>query len=233
MITLTVDDQQEAADLMLFMLQKIDPAGTHLRASNMKEALTLLNDEVQIIFLDIEMPGLNGIDAAPQIKERYRKLNIIYVTGHPEYVFDAVGMHPSGFLTKPVCEEDIIRELQELRFPLEAVRCPLKVQCSPFALFANGKPFDFGRRLTIELFAYLVYKAGAYCTNGELLGILWGGDPDKQGNLRQLIMDMRVKLREIGAERIIVKKYGKIGINLDNVECEGSPAAIIDEFRWY
>lgn len=233
MITLSVDDQKEAAELMLYMLRKIDPNGTHMCASNMKDAFRLLNDEVQIIFLDIELPGLNGIEAAPMLKEKYKKLNIIYVTGHPEYVFDAVGMHPSGFLTKPVCEEDIIRELQELRFPLETVKTPLKVQCSPFALFADGKPFDFGRGLTIELFAYLVYKEGAFCTNGELLGILWGGDPDKQGNLRQLVLDLRNSLREIGAEQIIEKKYGKIAIKMDAIDCEGTPSKIIEQYNWY
>lgn len=233
MITLTVDDQRDATELMLFMLNKIDPSGTHRSASNMKEAMELLSDDVQIIFLDIEMPGLNGISAAPLLKDKYKKLNIIYVTGHPEYVFDAVGMHPSGFLTKPVCEEDIIHELQELRFPLETFRSPLRVQCSPFALFANGMPFDFGRGLTIELFAYLIYKEGAYCTNGELLGILWDGDPDKQGNLRQLVMDMRSRLKEIGAENIIVKKYGKIGINMEAIACDGSPSSIMEQYNWY
>ena len=233
MVTITVDDQREARELMQFMLSRIDPDGTHLCASSMKEAMEQLTADVQIIFLDIEMPGLNGINAAPLLKDQYPRLNIIYVTGHPEYVFDAVGMHPSGFLTKPVCEEDIVRELQELRFPLDTPRSPLKVQCSPFALFAGGMPFDFGRGLTIELFAYLIYKEGAYCTNGELLGILWDGDPDKQGNLRQLVMDMRSRLREIGAENIIVKKYGKIGVNMEAIECDGAPASIMEQYHWY
>lgn len=233
MITLSVDDQKSVNDLMLHMLDKIDPNGTHMSASNMKQAFSLLNDDVQILFLDIEMPGMNGINAVPILKEKYKKLNIIFVTGHPEYVFDAVDMHPSGFLRKPVCEEDIIHELQELRFPIEQMKSPLKVQCSPFALFSNGKPFDFGRGLTIELFAYLVYKEGAFCTNGELLGILWDGDPDKQGNLRQLVLNMRNCLKEIGAENIIMKKYGKIGVDMNAIECVGKPSDIIRQYNWY
>lgn len=232
MNTLSVDDQKAATDLMLFMLNRIDPNGTHRSASNMEEALALMNDDVQIIFLDIEMPGINGIDITPVLKEKYKKLNIIYITGHPEYIFDAVGMHPSGFLTKPVTEADIIRELSELRFPPESLKCPLRVQCSPFALFVGDKPFDFGRGRTIELFAYLIYKEGGFCTNGELLGILWGGDPDKQGHLRQLVLDLRKCLREIGAEHIIVKKYGKIGVDMKAVQYAGEPAKIAEEYCW-
>ena len=233
MITLSVDDQKSMTDLMIYMLKKIDPNGTHMSASDMKQALSLLSDDVQILFLDIEMPGVNGIDAAPMLKEKYKKLNIVYVTGHSEYIFDAVAMHPSGFLTKPVCEQDIIRELKELRFPLEPVKSPLTVHCNPFALFANGEPFDFGRGLTIELFAYLIYKKGAFCTNGELLGILWNGNPDKQGNLRQLVMNMRSCLEKIGAGNIIVKKYGKICVNMEAIECVGDPSEIIEQYHWY
>ncbi|MBR0515770.1 MAG: response regulator [Eubacterium sp.] len=232
MITLSVDDQKAARELMSFMLNKIDPGGKHMTASDMDEAFGLLSDEVQIVFLDIELPGMNGIQGAAEMKKRFRNLNIIFVTGHPEYGFEAHGVHPSGFLAKPVCEQDIVRELRELRFPLEIPKSPLTVQCSPFAVFVNGEPFDFKRDRTIELFAYLIYRNGAFCTNGELLGALWDGDPEKQGYLRQLVLDMRERLKDIGAEQVIAKKYGKIGINMNKLQYEGDPESIMEEFLW-
>ena len=39
-------------------------------------------------------------------------------------------------------------------------------------------------------------------------------------------------LKEIGAENIIIKKYGKIGINTDLIEIEGDKAKIAEEFNW-
>lgn len=232
MVTLSVDDQKTSTDLMKFMLNRIDPSGTHMTASCMDEALSLINDKVQIVFLDIEMPGMNGIEAAEKLKAMYKRLNIIFVTGHTEYSFEAHSTHPSGFLKKPVCESDIIRELHELRFPLEDMKVPLVVQCSPFTIFSDNKPFDFKRDRTVELFAYLLYRGGAFCTNGEILGALWDGDPEKQGYLRQLIMDMREGLRELNAEHIIVKKYGKIGIDINAICYQGELSDIINEFRW-
>ena len=232
MITLSVDDQQEVTNLMKKMLTNIDPRGTHLTASNMDEAFGLLSDDVQIIFLDIEMPGLSGLEAADLLQKRYKKLNVVFVTGHPEYSFPAHSVHPSGFLAKPVDEQDIRRELMHLRFPIETSKSPLKVQCSPFAIFVGDKLFDFKSDRTIELFAYLVYKNGAFCTNGELISVLWDGNIDKNGRLRQLIMDMRDCLKEIGAEYIIIKKYGKIGINNNLIEFEGDKQKIAEEFNW-
>ena len=233
MITLSVDDQQEVTSLMKKMLTKIDPNGRHLTAANMDEAFSLLSDEVQIIFLDIEMPGISGLEAAEVLQKRYKRLNVVFVTGHPEYSFPAHNVHPSGFLTKPVDEQDILRELKHLRYPIEEPKSQIRVRCSPFAVFAGNKLFAFKSNRTVELFAYLVYRNGAFCTNGELLGVLWEGDTDRNGRLRQLIMDMRDCLKDIGAENIIIKKYGKIGINTDLIEIDGDTAQIAEEYNWF
>ena len=233
MITLSVDDQKEVTNLMKKMLTNIDPKGTHMTAANMDEAFRLLSDEVQIIFLDIEMPGLGGIEAADLLQKRYQKLNVVFVTGHPEYSFPAHGVHPSGFLAKPVDEQDILRELKHLRFPIEAVKSPLRVRCSPFAVFVGDKLFDFKSDRTIELFAYLVYRNGAFCTNGELLAVMWQGNTDKQGRLRQLIMDMRECLKGIGAEDVVIKKYGKVGLNIHALEIIGNISKIEHQFGWF
>ena len=169
MITLSVDDQQEVTSLMKKMLTKIDPNGTHLPAANMDEAFSLLSDEVQIIFLDIEMPGISGLEAAELLQKRYKRLNVVFVTGHPEYSFPAHSVHPSGFLAKPVDEQDILREITHLRYPIEEQKSQIRVRCSPFAVFVRDKLFAFKSDRTVELFAYLVYRNGAFCTNGELL----------------------------------------------------------------
>ena len=73
MITLSIDDQKAARELMSFMLNKIDPGGKHMTASDMDEAFELLSDEVQIVFLDIELPGMNGIQGAAEMKVRMQE----------------------------------------------------------------------------------------------------------------------------------------------------------------
>ena len=232
MITLSVDAQREVLELMQKMLKDIDPQGTHMTAENMEEAFDLLSGQVQIIFLDIEMAGLNGIEAADLLQKKYPRLNVIFVTGHPEYGLSAHEVFPSGFLTKPVDENDIRRALSHLRYPVEQTTTTLTVRCAPFALFVGDKHFDFKSSRTIELFAYLVYKNGAFVTNGELLGILWDGNTDKDSRLRQLIMDMRSSLNEIGAGNIIVKKYGKIGLDMKALSCIGDLREIESQFNW-
>lgn len=232
MITLSIDDQKTATDLMCFMLKKIDPEGTHLAANTVSEAKALLSEEVQVVFLDIEMPGLNGLQLADMIRKQYAAINVIFVTGHPEYSFEAYTVRPSGFLEKPVTEKDIERELKELRYPISKSEPKLWVQCSPFSVFANDEPFAFKRKLTMELFAYLVSKEGAYCTNSEIIAALWNGEAEKQAYLRKLLGDMNECFRNIGLENVIAKKYGKSCVKMNEIECIGSPKEIAKEFGW-
>ena len=231
MITLSVDDQKNARDFIQFLLKKIDPQGSHYTAASAEEAFGIVNESFDIVFLDIEMPGTNGIDAAVNLREKYPRLNIIFVTGYPEYSLTAYKSYPVDFLVKPPSEADILRALKHLHYPVKNSR--IKVQCSPFAIYYNDKIFDFKSAKTTELFAYLIFKNGVLCSNGELLGVLWSGNADKSGRLRQLVSDMRSGFAEMNAENLMIKKYGKVGIDMEHIELIGDPKSIADQFHFY
>ena len=232
MVTISVDDQKGAVELMKLMLTHIDPDGTHLTATSMEEASELITEETEVAFIDIVMPGMDGIDGAVVLQKRFPRLNIIFVTGHPEYALRSYDVSASAFLQKPIYEHDIERALTKLRVPLKKKKCPLTVRCSPFAMFVNGGSFSFKQQKTNELFAYLVYRNGSFCTTGEALGILYDGGSDKDAAFRQLAMDMRDCLAEIGAQSLIVKKYGMIGIDMERLTVEGKLKDIPNEFGW-
>ena len=72
-----------------------------------------------IAFLDIHMRGMNGVELAKKLKELNPKMNIIFVTGFDAYTGDAMKLHASGYIMKPVTKEKIEEELADLRFPIE------------------------------------------------------------------------------------------------------------------
>lgn len=232
MITISVDDQPAVTGFMKDMLTRIDPCGTHITARNMNEAFSLITDDVQVAFLDIEMPGMGGIEAAELLMERYGRLNIVFVTGHPEYAYRAHDVFPSAFLTKPVNESDIRRALAHLRIPPEMPVERFTVKCSPFSVRIDGNLLDFSHRRTDELFACLVYREGGFCTNSELIRVLWNGAEDKQTSLRQLVMYMRAELRSVGAESLLIKKYGKTAVDFRELRIVGELSDIPKYFGW-
>ena len=95
-----------------------------------------------------------------------------------------------------------------------------------------SKALEFKQKATKELFAYLVCKEGVYCTNGEIVALLWGGDATKQVYLSKLLSDMRECFRDNGLEDVILKKYGKTSVNMDVIQCDGTPQDISKSYGW-
>ena len=74
---------------------------------------------VDVALLDVDMPGLNGIEVAELMCRINPKLNIIFVTGYPEYALQAFSVPVSDFIVKPVSEEALKTSFAKLRFPPE------------------------------------------------------------------------------------------------------------------
>lgn len=113
---LLVDDE----NLQLMRLEnacKKVLTGEFLAYSNPVKAYEENKDKIiDIAFLDIEMPGINGIQLAKKLKAINPHINIIFVTAYNEYALDAYKMHASGYITKPVNAEQIKEEVDGLRY---------------------------------------------------------------------------------------------------------------------
>lgn len=62
-----------------------------------------------MIFLDIEMGALNGLETARQIRKLDELVFLIYVTSHQNYAVEAYEVHPFAFLVKPLREEQVLQ----------------------------------------------------------------------------------------------------------------------------
>ncbi len=85
-----------------------------------REAIEYLRENpVDVALLDVDMPGLNGIEVAELMCQINPRLNVIFVTGYPEYALQAFTVPVSDFIVKPVSEEALMASFGKLRFPLE------------------------------------------------------------------------------------------------------------------
>lgn len=226
MVILAVDDERLALENLAGVICKVcDKAQVHA-FMKAKEALDFAKEQVcDVAFLDIEMREINGIDLAKQLKLSNPEINIVFTTGYGEYATQAFGLRASGYVMKPVTEEKIKTELEDLRHKAgDTKQEGLWVQTfGNFEVFYQGKPLEFKYTKTKELFAYLIDRNGALCTNSELISILWEDVSDaksKESYFKNLRTDLTSRLREIGCEYVLLKQWGQMAVIPKRIDCD-------------
>ncbi len=225
---IAVDDEKLALLSITRAIEEAVPDAELQTFRDPQEALGYAKlSQVDVAFLDVEMRGMTGIALAKELKEIYPKINIIFVTGFSEYALDAVKMHASGYLEKPVTREEIINELNNLRNPINVNEEPqshIRVQTfGNFDIFVDNMPVSFGRSKGKEILAYLIDKRGSNVSRPELASILWEDqeyDRSLQKQLQIYISDMVKSLRNAGIEEVIIRSSGLMCVDPSKFQCD-------------
>lgn len=112
---LVVDDERPALDELAFLLARDERIGEIRTSDSATEGLRLLQDlDVDAVFLDIQMPGLTGLDLA-QVLGRFRAPPpIVFVTAHDEHAVEAFDLHAVDYVLKPVREERLAEAVRRV-----------------------------------------------------------------------------------------------------------------------
>lgn len=105
------DDEQPAIEMLRNLLLDTRKVEIIQEVSNpLKIECAIQKHQPDALFLDIEMPGQNGLDLLRNIREYNLDLRVVYVTAFNKYVIDAIKLNVFSYLLKPVDR----RELHEL-----------------------------------------------------------------------------------------------------------------------
>ena len=224
MIAIAVDDEI----LMLGALVKAVGASPDIREvskfSSCEAALEFVkSNPVDIAFLDINMRGMGGLALAENILAARPNCKIVFCTGYEEYAIPAFKLHASGYLMKPISAEDVQTEINNIKGVKQREKL-LTVKCfGNFEVYVKGEKLAFKRVKTKELFAYLVDRKGAGMTAKEICVALFPEDMDDVKNsayLRQLVLDLKSTLKEVGAESVFRHEKPYYRIDTALVECD-------------
>ena len=178
----------------------------------------------EVVFSDIVMPGLSGMEFAKCLKDVAPDAKVIFVSAHEKYAIEAFKIKAYGYLLKPLNEEDVRREIGSIPAPDTPDKGKLVVRCfGHFDVFWQGKPLIFARKQSKELLAYLIDRGGASCTSGEIATALWKEGQDsraEQNRIRVLVNDLRSTLRSIGMEDVLIREHRELAIRRDLLECD-------------
>lgn len=102
---LIADDEKDERDAISFLIRKYQFPLEIIEASNGREALERISELVpDILFTDIKMPFLNGIELTAKVKELYPDMQVIFFSGYDdfEYVKEALSLRAVNYILKPV-----------------------------------------------------------------------------------------------------------------------------------
>lgn len=83
---------------------------------------------LDIVFLDVEMPGLSGIQAGARLQQRHPFGKIFIVTAHDGYLDDAMRFHVFRYLSKPVDKARLFRNMKDALWQLAADTRPVVIE---------------------------------------------------------------------------------------------------------
>ena len=113
-----VDDRKLFLSGALPILEEAMPDAIITGFNRPSEALEYAQvNRIALAFLDIEIGKTNGLDLCRALLAINPRTNVVYLTAHVEYSFDAWSTGASGFLLKPITPETLRAQLKNLRYP--------------------------------------------------------------------------------------------------------------------
>lgn len=222
---LLVDDEVPALENLKDIVSSVMPKARLFLGNNPKDAIKLAeNNNIAIAFLDVEMPGMTGVELAKILQEINPKVNIIFTTAYKEYALDAISLFHSGYVLKPITKKRISEQFKNLRFPLSGDSRRLKVNCfGEFEIYNKDEPVTFERKKSKELLAYLVHRRGARVTIGEIVSVIYEEKDDEKKSRQSFysaLFALRKSLKKIDFENVLIHSQNAYAVNTKMLDCD-------------
>ena len=107
------DDDETEVSFLRELIESYPKQKLNADGYSSGEDLLRTGNIYDLIFLDIDMKGIDGIETARRIRIHDRKVKIVYVTSYKEYAGKAFSVHAFGYLLKPVKQEKIWKQIED------------------------------------------------------------------------------------------------------------------------
>lgn len=211
MKALLIDDEVLALDVLEIELNKLDDIEIVGKYQDPELAFNdLAKLEVEVIFMDMNMGEVHGIELAEKVKKAYSHIEVIFVTAHAEFALEAFEVNAIDYLLKPVnlnrLRKAVLKTTEKLA--LNKIRKDIAIQTTEDLYAYTMKSFRFldskgnvikwRTRKVKELFVYLLHYRPAH--KAKIIEDLW---PDSDVSksmvlLHTTVYHLRKLLKENG-----------------------------------
>lgn len=231
-----VDDERPAIRELQYLLSDYDDIEVIGAFTNPLKAQKEIEEyRPQVVFLDINMPQINGIDLACQITDSNPEIDIVFTTAYDNYAVKAFELYALDYLLKPIYKDRLEKTVRRIIRKNKSPACSIerRLIIKSFGDFQIGwegeEPIKWRTEKTKELFAYLLINYGKTTTKYQIIDAIWPDvDPEKaEHQLYNGIYYIRKTLKEYGISKEKILLNGNYCLTLYNVNFD---YAFINEY---
>jgi two-component system, LytTR family, response regulator len=221
-----IDDERPALRELEYLLSDYQDVAIVGAYTNPMLALKKIEDiKPQIVFLDINMMQIDGMELANKIVNSCPNTDIIFATAY-DYALEAYDIDALDYLLKPINKNRLEKTMHRVmqKYKVEKVHRKLNIKCfGEFKIrWENEEPIKWRTEKTKELFAFLLHNHGKSISKYQIIDAVWPDiDPYKaEHQLYNGIYYIRRKLNEYGIPRETIILTGNYCLKLDNINSD-------------
>lgn len=190
-----------------------------------EEALMYVeNNPIDVAFMDIEMPIMNGIELANEIKNIRSDIVLVFVTAYDNYIREANDLGTFYYIVKPYKREIMVQTIDRISrlMPKQPEKKIYLQTFGRFTIFKDGKPVSLVGKAK-EILALITTRRGKEISNESIYTIIW--EERECDNIHMKVYYNAIKrlkdnLLKAGIEDILISTSRGQLINTDLVDCD-------------
>ncbi len=128
---LIVDDEAATGKYLQTVIESMPAVTVSAVASSSREALVQWEiHQPQVVFMDIDMPDMNGLELARILTEKQADIYIVFATAYPDYALQAFELYSFDYILKPFNQARIKKTVRKLQ---ERINSPSSLRLKPYA----------------------------------------------------------------------------------------------------
>jgi two-component system LytT family response regulator len=229
-----IDDEKAMQLIMKRMLGKVDEVeivGSFQETSTAYSYLT--NHDVDLIFMDINMPKESGLEFAGRLRESGRQMKIVFVTSHKEYSLLAFDVYAFDYIVKPVNQERLHHTIQRALSGMLTETKSTEHDSSSIRVMFNclgGMEIRNVQNVLVkwktsksaELFGYLLMHKGRLVSRARIIEDIFSDMPQKNGEiyLNTTVYQLRKLLGDYGLKKSLYSDTNYYALDLNQVRVD-------------
>ena len=222
-----IDDEKLAVDNLNHILTQFDELNVVGAFTEIEDLQSCLKENsIDLIFMDIEMPEINGLNLAAMIIEEYKNIEIVFVTAYNQYAVQAFEVSAVDYILKPLSIPRITKTIETIkrRLPKEAAGNKVFIKCfGGFDIYINDKLVNFKVSKAKEILAYLINSMGKSLGWMTIADDVWPDaydDKKLMNNFHVASFALRNFLNENGISEIYDYSRNLYRVDITKFDCD-------------